>query len=282
MKNKLIILSGISGSGKSSATTAFEEMKYFIIANLPVQLLPQFLENFNQKEDQKTLIQIYIHHVEDYVKELKKHPEIDYDLILLTADEQELLNRYKFTRHAHPLQVRGYDLKTSLQAEFNEFEKVKDEATIRLDTTDIDVSTLRKTLFKRYRDDNKSEGKTIVMFISFGFKYGIPREIDVLFDVRAVPNPYYDKKLRNLTGKDQDVIDYLERYPITGRYNEDLITFLNPYLEDVANEGRSLVTIAVGCTGGQHRSVYFINELTKYFDDKYTVITIHRDIEKRQ
>jgi UPF0042 nucleotide-binding protein len=280
MSNKrLVILSGISGAGKSTAQIAFEEMKFHTIVNLPSYLFANFLDKIDELSGDNIFLQLHLHKVEDFMKELEKHPDISYELILLTADKDTILNRYKFTRHVHPLQVFGSDLDESLNREFEIYENVRDYATSTVDTSNLSVSTLRRYLFKRYRD-NQKDG-TIVTFLSFGYKYGVPREVDLLFDVRAVPNPYYDEKLQNLTGNNPAVIEYLEKFPITERYKNAMINFIDGYLDDVTRESRPLVTIAIGCTGGQHRSVYFANQLAAYFENKTTVIKIHRDITKR-
>lgn len=280
-EKKLVILSSVSGAGKTTTMFAFEEMHFAIIGNLPPYLFDTFLKNHESDKNKtnKTFVSIHLSDLGAMLEELKKHPNLSYDLILLTASKQEILNRYKFTRHAHPLQVKGVELEDVLDKEYKYYEKYKSKATIRLDTTDIDVASLRKTFFMRYRDEEKAP--VILTFVSFGYKHGIPRDADMIFDVRSIPNPYYDEKLRNLTGEDKEVIAFLTKHKETEKYQKLICDFLDKYINDSLKENRALINVAIGCTGGQHRSVYFVNYLANHYASKVQTLVIHRDKKKR-
>lgn len=281
MPSELVILSGISGSGKTSANYAFEEMHYTCIGNLPIFLLENLLEKLMNPLDQsymKTFLTMRMEYIPQTIELVKKYPEIHTTIVLLYAEQDVILNRYKLTRHAHPLQASGITLEKALDYEYKIFEKYRDKVDFVINTTDITIGKLREIVFKRFRDPNKNS--VMVSFISFGFKNGAPQDADIIFDVRTVPNPYYLDNLKNLSGLDQPVIDFIENQRET-KENYDLITaYLDKYLPSTVRENRGMIVVAIGCTGGQHRSVYFVEELAKRYKFNFPVFIHHRDVKR--
>lgn len=281
MPSELVILSGISGSGKTSANYAFEEMHYTCIGNLPIFLLENLLEKLINPTDQsyvKTFLTMRMEYIPQTIELVKKYPEIHSTIVLLYAEQDVILNRYKLTRHAHPLQASGITLEKALDYEYKIFNKYRDKVDFVINTTDITIGKLREIVFKRFRDPNKNS--VMVSFISFGFKNGAPQDADIIFDVRTVPNPYYLDNLKNLSGLDQPVIDFIENQRET-KENYDLITaYLDKYLPSTVRENRGMIVVAIGCTGGQHRSVYFVEELTKRYKFNFPVFVHHRDVKR--
>lgn len=283
MTAELVILSGISGSGKTSANYAFEEMHYTCINNLPIFLLEPLLERLINPADQsylKTFVTIRMEYLPQAIELVKKYSQIKTETVVLYADKDVVLNRYKLTRHAHPLQASGITLEDALNFEYKLFDKYRESVDFVINTTDIPIAKLREILFKRYRDFNKNSG--MVSFISFGFKNGVPQDADIIFDVRTIPNPYYLDELKFLSGLDQPVIDFIERQRET-KENFELVTqYLDKYLAATVKENRGMIVIAIGCTGGQHRSVYFVEELTKRYQYNFPVFSHHRDVKRAE
>lgn len=281
MPSELVILSGISGSGKTSANYAFEEMHYTCIGNLPIFLLDNLLEKLINPTDQsysRTFLTMRMEYIPQTIELVKKYKEINSTIVLLYAEQDVILNRYKLTRHAHPLQASGITLEKALEYEYKIFEKYRDKVDFVINTTDITIGKLREIVFKRFRDPNKNS--VMVSFISFGFKNGAPQDADIIFDVRTVPNPYYLDNLKNLSGLDQPVIDFIENQRET-KENYDLITaYLDKYLPSTVRENRGMIVVAIGCTGGQHRSVYFVEELAKRYKFNFPVFIHHRDVKR--
>lgn len=279
MASELVILSGISGSGKTSANYAFEEMHYSCISNLPVFLFEQLFEKLQKPTDSsylKTFVTIRIEYLPKILELVKKYKDIDSDVLILHADKDTVLNRYKLTRHAHPLQASGITLDKALDYEYNLLAKYKDDVNFVINTTDLSIRQLREIIFKRYGDPNKNP--VMVSFISFGFKNGAPQDADIIFDVRTVPNPYYLDELKYLSGLDQPVIDFINKQRET-KENFDLITqYLDKYIPSTIRENRGMIVVAIGCTGGQHRSVYFVENLAKRYKFNFPVFVHHRDV----
>lgn len=281
MATELVILSGISGSGKTSANYAFEEMHYNCINNLPSFLLESLFEHLVNPTDSsylKTFLTVRMEYLPEVFELVKKFPTIKTDIIILHAEKEVILNRYKLTRHAHPLQASGVTLEKALDYEYRLLEQYKDRAHFVLDTTRISVATLRDILFKRHRDPNKNA--VMVSFVSFGFKNGVPNDADLIFDVRTIPNPYYIDELKHQSGLDQPVIDFIEKQRETEENFKLIVDYLDKYIPSTIRENRGMVVVAIGCTGGQHRSVYFTERLANRYKFNFPVFIHHRDIER--
>lgn len=283
MGSEIVVLTGISGSGKTSANYAFEEMHYNCINNLPVFLFEQLFEKLRNPIDSsylKTFVTIRMDYLPQMLEVIKRYPEINSDVLLLHAEKDVILNRYKLTRHAHPLQASGITLEKALDYEFLLLDKYKDRVNFVINTTYLGIGQLREIIFKRYRDPNKNP--VMVSFISFGFKNGAPQDADIIFDVRTVPNPYYLDELKNLNGLDQPVINFIEKQRET-KENFDLITqYLDKYIPSTIRENRGMIVVAIGCTGGQHRSVYFAEQLARRYKFNFPVFLHHRDLAKEK
>ena len=283
MASQLVILSGISGSGKTSSNYAFEEMHYNCINNLPVFLFDNLFEKLVNPTDSsyaRTFLTIRMEYLPAALELVKKYPQIKTDIIILHAEKDVILNRYKLTRHAHPLQASGLTLEKALDYEYELLEQYRDGADLVLNTTRISIAELRQIIFRRYRDPNKNSVR--VSFVSFGFKNGAPNDADIIFDLRTIPNPYYLVELKNLSGLDQAVIDFIEKQKETEE-NFMLITqYLDKYIPSTIRENRGMIVVAIGCTGGQHRSVYFAERLANRYKFNFPVFVHHRDVVRSE
>lgn len=283
MASQLVILSGISGSGKTSSNYAFEEMHYNCINNLPVFLFDNLFEKLVNPTDSsyaRTFLTIRMEYLPAALELVKKYPQIKTDIIILHAEKDVILNRYKLTRHAHPLQASGLTLEKALDYEYELLEQYRDGADLVLNTTRISIAELRQIIFRRYRDPNKNS--VMVSFVSFGFKNGAPNDADIIFDLRTIPNPYYLVELKNLSGLDQAVIDFIEKQKETEE-NFMLITqYLDKYIPSTIRENRGMIVVAIGCTGGQHRSVYFAERLANRYKFNFPVFVHHRDVVRSE
>lgn len=283
MASQLVILSGISGSGKTSSNYAFEEMHYNCINNLPVFLFDNLFEKLVNPTDSsyaRTFLTIRMEYLPAALELVKKYPQIKTDIIILHAEKDVILNRYKLTRHAHPLQASGLTLEKALDYEYELLEQYRDGADLVLNTTRISIAELRQIIFRRYRDPNKNS--VMVSFVSFGFKNGAPNDADIIFDLRTIPNPYYLDELKNLSGLDQAVIDFIEKQKETEE-NFMLITqYLDKYIPSTIRENRGMIVVAIGCTGGQHRSVYFAERLANRYKFNFPVFVHHRDVVRSE
>jgi UPF0042 nucleotide-binding protein len=197
------------------------------------------------------------------------------ELIFLTADEEILLKRYSETRRKHPLSGKGLSLRGAIQRERTLLAPIVDASDLVIDTTRTNVHQLREMI--RERVDRRSEPRLSLSFMSFAYKHGVPRDADFVFDARALPNPYWDLSLRNHTGKDAPVIEFLDRQESAQRMLADLITFLGRWIPELVRSNRSYLTVAIGCTGGQHRSVYLAEKLAQHFRGQYTLVLTHHN-----
>jgi UPF0042 nucleotide-binding protein len=266
---RLIIISGRSGSGKSTALHVLEDVGYTCIDNLPVNLLPTLVDSFNHLEDKQYAVSIDARSsVEDIellpnVMQSPSFTKLDHEIIFLDSDDDVLLQRFSETRRRHPLSDNQTDLKTALTREKELLQPIIDVATITIDSSDMGFHDLRD-LIKQHISGLENPG-TSILFQSFGFKYGVPRDSDLVYDVRCLPNPHWRNELRPLTGNDKPVIDFLKQEPMVNAMINDIRGFLETWLPQYEANNRSYITISIGCTGGQHRSVYISNQLASHF-----------------
>lgn len=286
---KLIIITGLSGSGLSSATNAFEDLGYFCVDNLPISILPTFARLLLPNEEdaiaiEKAALVINIrerHFLAEFPEEMKKlrRKNLDPYIVFFEASDEVLHRRFSETRRPHPAD-KGKGLREAIIEERNEMEKVRQAADLIIDTSEHTVHTLRRLVVQKFSESEEGTPLTI-QIVSFGHKYGVPREVDLLFDVRHLPNPYFDKKLKDFPGTEPKVIEFLEKHDEvheTIRRFVDLLEYLLPLYK---REGKSYLTIGVGCTGGRHRSVMVANRIGEKLEaDKYNVAVMHRDIIK--
>jgi len=282
---QLIIVTGLSGSGKSIVLKALEDCGYYCIDNLPATLLPQISQHLGVKDsgaaDQdRVAISIdtrsaALETLPDNIDQLKTQG-IAVQVIFLESNVETLVKRFSETRRRHPLSDEKTTLAESIQHERDLLAQLADLGH-RIDTSDLSANTLRSWV-KDFVTHEKS-GLTL-LFASFGFKHGIPLDADFVFDVRSLPNPHYDPKLKSLTGKDKPVKSFLEGQQSVHAMYDDIRNFVERWLPSFVQDNRSYLTIAIGCTGGQHRSVYFAEELGKYFrNEQQKVLIRHRELE---
>lgn len=282
---QLIIISGRSGSGKSTALNALEDIGFTCIDNLPASLLPKLVERISPAGNNQYAVSIDARNTQsdlELLPDLIRFPTIaslDCEVIYLDADDDILLQRFSETRRRHPLSDADTDLKTAIGKEKERLKSIIGVATITIDTSDMGFHDLRDLIRNRILAI-ESPGVSL-LFQSFGFKYGIPRDADLVFDVRCLPNPHWDTGLRPLTGNDQAVIDFLSKQPPTNAMYNDIRNFIDRWLPGYQDNNRSYITIAIGCTGGQHRSVYLVNQLTHHFSRQLNTVQYrHRELAK--
>jgi len=285
---KLYIISGVSGSGKSTALHVFEDLEYYCIDNLPVVLLPAFAEQCatNRRANafpQNAAIGIDARNIREDIQrfpetldELKKSG-ISCELIFFNADDSILIKRFSETRRKHPLSEDGVTLAEAIKNERTLLDPIANCADLIVDTSHYNIYQLRDLVKSRVTD--KSPETLSVLFQSFGFKHGVPGDADFVFDVRCLPNPYWEANLRKLTGQDEDVVAFLEKQPLVSKLIKDIAHFLEDWIPQYEAGNRSYITIAIGCTGGQHRSVYIVEQLAQYFTNtKKNITTRHREL----
>ena len=269
---RLVIVSGLSGSGKSVALHMLEDLDYYCVDNIPAALLKPLISHIIRgQEDTYPLTAVgldarnrprEIESVPDLVAELRG-AGINCEVLYLHAADEVLLKRYAETRRKHPLLSAGVGLREAIASERRLLEPITVAADLVIDTSNMGVHALRELI--RERVDRRLTGRLSLMFESFGFKHGIPGDADFVFDVRSLPNPYWEHALRGLTGHDPAVAEYLGGHPGVRAMIEDLTAFLARRIAEFSRSNRGYLTIAIGCTGGRHRSVYVAERLAEHF-----------------
>jgi RNase adapter protein RapZ len=277
------VLTGLSGSGKSTVLKSFEDMGFYCVDNLPVELMPIFAELHGAGDGDFARAALMIDAREGLqlqkLPPLLKHLRKDHPITLVFIEAQDaLLRRYSETRRPHPL-GKDYSVRESLRRERELMAPIRKLADVVIDTTQFNVHELRHFVTERFKNPDKRP--LMVSVVSFGYRYGVPTDADLVFDVRFLPNPHFVPRLREFTGKDPKVRRYIRSFPQTGEFLrrvEGLLTYLIPHY---AREGKSYLTIAFGCTGGKHRSVMMSEAVKKYLEKRGTTAkVVHRDIEK--
>ncbi len=285
---RLIIVSGLSGSGKSVALHMLEDIDFYCVDNIPAALLKPFIAHTVRGMGDtypRTAVGLdarnrpnEIETIPALVSELRRSG-IDCEILYLHASEEVLLKRYAETRRKHPLIAGGIGLREAIDSERKLLEPISTAADLVIDTTHTGVHSLRELI--RERIHGRQEGRLSLMFESFGYKNGIPGDADYVFDVRSLPNPYWEHALRHLSGRDAPVIAYLAEHSSVRSMIADLIEFLEKRIGEFALANRSYLTIALGCTGGQHRSVYIAEQLAAHFRQSFPqVLTRHDTLQK--
>lgn len=283
---KLLIITGISGAGKSLVVKYLEDIGFFCVDNLPPLLIRKFAEICIQSRGKINKIALVIdirggELFNDLVPELNalKEAGIAYEILFLEASDKVLIKRYKESRRIHPLAAEGRLIK-GIKDEREILSEIRKNATYVVDTSNLTPRQLKEEVLGIFIEGRKFDGM-IVNIISFGFKYGIPIECDLIFDVRFIPNPYYIESMRNKTGKDEAVRDYVMGFKETTDFLTKLKDMLDFLIPNYIKEGKSQLVIGVGCTGGRHRSVAISEELFSYLCGKeHRVVIDHRDIDK--
>jgi UPF0042 nucleotide-binding protein len=279
---KLIIVSGRSGSGKSVALRVLEDLGYYCVDNIPVNLLPALIHTvINEYENVAVSLDVrnLPHDPNDIVEILEYLPHnVELSIVYLDADDKDLTRRYSETRRLHPLIKQNIALDQALALEKKLLEPVSSRANLYINTTQLTPHQLADLV--RERILGKKSGKMVLVFESFGYKHGIPQDADFVFDARFLPNPFWEHELKNYTGLDQPVQDFLASQAIVTKFIWQINHFLMTWLPHLERNNRSYVTIAIGCTGGKHRSVYIAESLAKLFrKERENIQSRHRDIE---
>lgn len=283
---KLLIVSGLSGSGKSIVLDTLEDSGYYCIDNLPITLLESFISDVMLVDSimcEKTAIGIDARNQGEsllyFAENLDaiRNKGIDCEIIFLQAEEAVLIKRYSETRRKHPLTDSNIALQEALRIEHDMLSPVFKHANIIIDTSRTHLYQLRELVKSHVEKEN--EKNLSIQFQSFGYKHGIPLDADFVFDARCLPNPYWNPDLRGFTGKDSPVIDFLNESNHAVAFLQDICDFLEKWLPRFEEDSRSYLTVAIGCTGGQHRSVYLVESLVEYFrNNALNIIVRHREL----
>ncbi len=280
---KRIFVSGRSGSGKTVALRALEDHGFYCVDNIPIKLIPGLLA---QTENQYPELAVGVDarnvpaDVNDFDEVMKflQGKGKEFEVIFIDANDTTLLKRFSETRRRHPLTIEGLSLAEAIAEEKNRLEPVARHAQLVIDTSTKTPHELCETIIKRVIGEN--ENQLSIQFKSFGFKSGAPTDADFVFDARCLPNPYWEKNLRSFNGRDKEIIEYLDDLPYVQEYFWQLRTFLHTWIPRFEEGNRNYLTIAIGCTGGQHRSVYMVEKLADYFATLYQDTQIrHRELK---
>lgn len=278
---RILIVTGQSGSGKSSALQVLEDLGYYCIDNLPLALLPEIVAKLDNENSLELLAlgvdvrstRADLQDFDDVLAQLKNHGSVD--VIYLSTQDKDLFARFSASRRPHPLSTRFQSLSLCLQEEKTLLLPIQLQATVNIDTTDKTVHDLKHILLSKLGQTDK----LILILQSFGYKHGIPLDTDYVFDVRHLPNPHWDLELRKYSGLDQPVQNFLHQSEQVHEMFHDIHQFLVKWLPTFAEGHRHYMTVSVGCTGGQHRSVYIVDRLRKALEAKWSIQVLHREMK---
>lgn len=280
-KHRVILVSGMSGAGKTTAMGILEDMGYHCMDQFPVKLLPELLEIIIRHDDTRFQNLALSTNLIDFnaFKQTFGILDIDLQIILLEASHTELLKRYKFTRRTHPmiLSQQAQTLEDSIQVERDMLSNLKEQNCMVVETSHLNVTELKQRLNQVFAINERAPFS--ISFISFGYKNGLPMDADLVFDVRFLPNPYWNEDLKDLTGNDKPVYDYVIEKKETQRFIKKLKSFLDYAFKEYIREGKNHFTVAIGCTGGKHRSVSLVNWAYENYGKEYRCFKDHRDLE---
>jgi UPF0042 nucleotide-binding protein len=283
---RFVIITGLSGAGKSQAIHSFEDLGYFCIDNLPPMLIPKFAELVSQSDGKINRIALvsdvrggeFFPSLHEALQMLEG-VGFDYEILFLEADDHVLIRRFKETRRRHPLASQG-SIAEGIKEERLLLANIRSKADKVIDTTDLIPQQLKEEITSLYALHSQQEN-ILITLVAFGFKYGIPLDADLVFDVRFLPNPHYVEQLRPLTGQDEDVKNYVWKWSITHKFFQKLVDLVEFLIPCYIKEGKPHLVVTIGCTGGKHRSVAMVNELEKILKGKnYRIIKEYRDITK--
>jgi UPF0042 nucleotide-binding protein len=279
---RLVIISGRSGSGKSTVLNTLEDAGFTCIDNLPPPMLPELVNWMAASASNRQIavcidVRISSESIIELPEILATLPkEVKAEVLFLDADESILLQRFSATRRKHPLTTEDRSLAEAINHETHLLAYIADRADLKIDTSLLSLQELREHIKEKLIA--KPKGLSL-QFLSFGFKHGIPKDADLVFDVRCLPNPFWDKSLRQFTGRDEPIQKFLQKEPSVNEMYDDIVRFVSRWLPEYESNQRSYLTVAIGCTGGQHRSVYLAEQLTTTFKAQHPATQIrHRDM----
>lgn len=283
----MVIITGMSGAGKTVAVQSLEDLGFFCVDNLPPALIPKFGELVRQSSGNVRRVGLvcdlrggaFFGALFDALTELEEHVEIEYQILYLEADDETLVRRYKASRRKHPLAPAHGRVVDGIARERHLLEEVRARADIVLNTSRLRPIELKEIMSKHFRSAETGTGMS-VNIISFGFKYGLPIDADLVFDVRFLPNPYYIDSLRPRSGEDPLVYEYVMKWPETVQFMDRLRELIDFLMPQFIKEGKAQVVIGVGCTGGRHRSVAIAEGLREHLQKTLPVTVAHRDVGK--
>lgn len=283
---QLTVISGMSGSGKTVALRTLEDLDYYCVDNLPVALLPALVETVSQDESQRHRRLAVGADVRNRQQDLQRLPDvlaalagqgIGYQTVFLDTRDEVLIKRYSESRRRHPLSTDGLALADAIAMERRLLRPMQSIADRVIDTSDLNVHQLRRLIITSM---GVTTGSLTLLFESFAYRRGVPADADFVFDARSLPNPHWNAQLRPLSGKDAPVREWLEQQPDVAAFRDDISAFLDNWLPRFETDGRSYVTICIGCTGGRHRSVYLAERLAERYRDRHRqVLSYHREME---
>lgn len=282
---RVVIVSGHSGSGKTSALNILEDIGFTAIDNLPLTLLPALIGEYRQAANPQSLqlaigidvrnLSTDLSQIEPAVSQLRS-AAIEVEILFLASDKQQLLRRYSETRRKHPLSSSDLSLEQAIDKEQQMLSAVEQFADRYIDTSSLSLHQLRETVKQTVAGDSQ---QLAVLIKSFGFKQGLPTDADFVFDLRCLPNPYWKPELRSFSGCDQPVIDFLTGQPDVAAMSDDIFNFIHRWIPHFSANNRSYLTVAIGCTGGHHRSVFVANTLYQRLSDHHPQVQLlHRDL----
>ena len=286
---QLVIISGRSGSGKSAAIHILEDIGFYCVDNLPISLLPILIEQQledTHEEVRKLAVGIdarnnpkHLANFPAIVSELEKNTKLSFKIIYLDANDQILIQRFSETKRKHPISTRDISLAEAVSTEEALLEPIAAKAHLTIDTSKLNLHELRDLLKHQIHENNPA--RMSVLFYSFGFKHGIPLDSELVFDVRCLPNPFWSHSLREYNGLDSEIIEFLQKHGSVKKMLEDVTFFLDEWFPRFEANNRSYMTVAIGCTGGQHRSVYFAQALYHHFQGQFPDVQVrHRQLIK--
>ncbi len=287
---RLAVISGLSGSGKTLALRCLEDLGYFAVDNLPVPLIRPFVDLLDRGEDQEPRGAFVVdsrerEHLEDVpeiVAGIRSEDAVRFSLLFLEAGNDVLVRRFSESRRPHPVSAaEGLGVREGIERERELLSPLRGLADRVLQTDTLSPHELRRAI-REVLDEEEEAGTLRCQVVSFGFKYGVPRDVDMLFDLRFVENPYFVAKLRAHSGRDQQIVDFLDAQPEYGEFAirvEDMLAYVMPHF---VHEGKSYLTVAIGCTGGRHRSVAFAERIGRFLGQAgYSAVVVHRDLERK-
>ena len=286
---KLVIVSGLSGSGKTVALRTLEDAGFYCIDNLPLSMLPELVDNMLKTPQPYDQVAIAIdarsgiessERFGDIIERVSRHP-IKLDILFLGCDTSRLLKRFSETRRKHPLSMGGLPLADAIQRERKLLQHLKENANLEIDSTDLNVHQLRQIIIDRVIPESATAMGILIQ--SFGFKNGVPADTDFVFDVRCLPNPHWNPELQPLTGRERAVVKFLEGHPEVEEMFQSIHGFLRQWTPRFEAENRSYMTVSIGCTGGKHRSVYLAERIAEALKQQGASVSLrHRDMIERQ